>query len=391
MKTLEDLDIDGKKVLVRVDLNSTVKYGSVEMTPRIKEHSQTLEKLCGRGCAVVVLAHQGRPGRNDFIHLSEHAELLNQIMDRRIIFVEDITGDLAQRTIDELKEGDILVLDNVRMHEDELRDVDPEEHKESELVQTLSEHCDFYINDAFSVCHRNHASISGFPLVMESAAGPLLEEDVETIEHIKESGRPRYFILGGNKPEDAIEVIEKILGDGIVDLVMLGGKIGEIFLEVEGYDLGDKENETHKLENRVRNILEKHGKDIVLPRDLAYSNDGERREIKVEDLPVDQKVLDIGTETVDEINRRIENAETTVFNGPLGMFERKPFGEGTRKVLRKMKESDSFTLIGGGDTSHALEDLGFDLEGDFNHVSLAGGAFIKALLGEKLVGVEVLK
>ncbi|MFP4117083.1 MAG: phosphoglycerate kinase [Candidatus Aenigmatarchaeota archaeon] len=390
MKTLQDVDLKEKKVLVRVDLNSTVKHGRVKLTPRIKEHAKTLDELCDKGCGVVALAHQGRPGRDDFTHLEEHAELLNQLLDRRIIFVRDITGKLAQKAIDELHEEDIILLDNVRMHEDELKDVSPEEHGKSGLVQTLSEHCDIYVNDAFSVCHRNQASITGFPQVMESVAGPLLEEDVEKVNHIEESEEPRHFILGGDKPEDAVEVMERMLEDGVANLVMLGGRIGEIFLEVNGHDLGAKSNDVGESKDKVNRLLEKYGDRIIMPKDLAYEKNGMREEVKVEDLPVSEEVLDIGTETAREFKDKLEEAETIVLNGPLGVFEKENFKKGTRKVLNKLKEMDRFILVGGGDTSHAVEDLGFDVEKDFTHVSLAGGAFVKALLGEELVGVEVL-
>ena len=391
MKTVEDVDLKGKKVLVRVDLNSTVKHGRVKLTPRIKEHAETLDELCDRGCGVVALAHQGRPGRDDFTNLEEHAELLNHLLDRRVIFVSDITGKLAQKTIDELHSEDIILLDNVRMHEDELKDVSPEEHGKSELVQTLSEHCDIYVNDAFSVCHRNQASVTGFPQVMESVPGPLLEEDIETVNHIEDSEEPRYFILGGNKPEDAIEVMEKMLKDGVSDLIMLGGRVGEIFLEVTGHDLGAKSNDTEEFEEEIKELLENFGDRIVMPKDLAYKRNGMREEVKVEELPVEEEVFDIGTETIEEYRDRVEYAETIVLNGPLGMFEKENFRKGTEKVLSKLKGLDKFVLIGGGDSSHAVQDLGFDLEEDFSHVSLAGGAFVKALLGEELIGVEVLK
>lgn len=388
MKTLEDIDIEGEKVLARVDLNSTIKYGSVKLTPRIKEHAQTLEELCDKGCGVVALAHQGRPGEEGFTHLSEHAELLNQLLDRRVIFVEDVTGRLAQKAMDELHKEDILLLDNVRMHEDELKDVSPEEHGRSELVQTLSEHCDVYVNDAFSVCHRNHASITGFPQIMESAGGPVLEKDVESISHIEESEKPRHFILGGNKHEDALVVMKKMLEDGVADLVILAGTVGELFLQVSGHDLGAK---SYSKDNKeAEELLQRYGDRIIIPKDLAYEKNDTRKEVDVKELPVDEETLDIGTQTIEEIKKRIEEAKTIVVNGPLGMFERENFKKGTKEVFGKLKELDRFVLVGGGDTSHAVEDLGFDMEKDFTHVSLAGGAFVKALLGEELVGVEAL-
>ncbi len=389
MKTFENVDLEGKKVLVRVDLNSTVEHGNVRLTPRIKEHSKTLEKLCNKGCGVVVLAHQGRPGGKDFTHLNEHAELLNRVLDRKVVFVEDITGKLAREAIDELNGGDILLLDNIRMHKDELRDVDPEKHGKSELVETLSKFCDVYVNDALSVCHRNHASVTGFPQTMESVAGPLLKEDVESIDHIEESKKPRYFILGGNKHEDSIEVMKRMLEDGTADLVILTGTPGEVFLQASGRDLGAKSYNTAGLE--LDEILDRYGDSVILPKDLAYEKNGSRKEVGIDKLPVDEETFDVGTKTVEEIKRRAEEAETIVLNGPPGMFEKKNFKRGTEEVLGKLKELDGFILVGGGDTSHAVEDLGFDLEKDFTHVSLAGGAFVKALLGEELVGVKALE
>ncbi len=390
MKTIEDLDLEDKKILLRVDLNSSVRKGRVRISPRMKAHAKTIEELCDRGAKVVVLAHQGRPGRDDFLHLDQHGENLNRLLDRRVIFIEDICDKLAEKVISELHAEDVLLLDNVRMHTDELRDVDPKEHATSELVTKLSELCDLYINDAFSICHRNHASVTGFPLVMESAVGPLLEEDLGALEHIEESKGPRHFILGGNKPKSAIKVTGTVLERGLADTVLLGGTPGEIFLEVKGFDLDSKNHEINKVREDVEYILENHGEEVVVPVDLAYQKNKIREEVDIEDLPVDEEVMDIGTGTVKKYIRKLEEAETVVMNGPVGVFEKKNFQKGTEKVLEFLNDNDRYVLVGGGDTSHALEDLGFDFKG-FEHVSLAGGAFVRSLLGEKLIGLEVLE
>ncbi|MFP4116062.1 MAG: phosphoglycerate kinase [Candidatus Aenigmatarchaeota archaeon] len=391
MKSMENVDVEGKKVLLRVDLNSTVKQGRVKLTPRMKAHAKTIEELCERSAAVVVLAHQGRPGRDDFLHLEQHAEHLNHLLDRRVIFIEDIAGELAEKAVGELQEEDVLLLDNVRMHDDELAERSPEEHAVSELVQKLSSWCDLYVNDAFSVCHRNHASITGFPQVMESAAGPVLEKDMEAIRNLEETRRPRQFVLGGNKPKDAVNVLHKVFEEDIADLAMLGGAPGEIFLQVQDKDLGPKERDVSELEGKIQELLGGYGNKILLPEDLAYEKNRMREEVDVKSLPVREEVFDIGTETIEKFNSRLSDAETVVMNGPVGKFEDDNFSKGTEKIFERLKKLDKYVLIGGGDTSEAIEQLGFDIDEDYSHVSLAGGAFVKALLGEELVGMKALR
>ncbi|KXB06256.1 hypothetical protein AKJ51_03975 [candidate division MSBL1 archaeon SCGC-AAA382A20] len=391
MKGISKVDVTGKRILVRVDLNSTVIDEEVQMTPKIKEHSKTLDELADRGAEVVAISHQGRPGGKDFLHLKQHAQLMEDFLNRNINFVKSVCDKKAIEEINNLNRGEILLLDNVRMHEDELKDVSPAEHGNSELVKKLSEVCDIYANDAFSVCHRNQASITGFPQVVDSYVGPLLEEELEALERLDHPREPVHFVLGGNKPEDAVNVIYKMLEKNEMDLALLGGAVGEVFLQVSGLNLGSKGYDLGGLKQRIQYLIENYRDNLVLPKDVAYEEDSERKEIPVEKLPASRKIYDIGMETVEDFKERLGEAETVVMNGPLGNIEYEVFRKPTEEILKAISDMDKFTLVGGGDTSKFIDDIGFDLEKDFSHVSLAGGAFISYLSGEKLPGIEALK
>lgn len=391
MKTLDDLNLKGEKVLLRLDLNSTVEDGEIEVTPRMEAHSSSVEEIVDRGAAVVILAHQGRPGREDFLHLNQHAEILQKMIDREVRFIEDVAGKRAIEAIENLESGNVLLLDNVRMDPDELKDRKPSEHARSDLVKKLSAVCDVYVNDAFSVCHRNQESITGFPQIMKSAAGPRLEKELESLNKLGDPKRPVHFVLGGNKPEDAVEVLENMFEAGNLDRVYLGGIVAKVFLQVKGIDLGEESFDLGGLEGKIENVLNQYEDKILLPEDLAYSENGKRAETSVEDLPIDEITFDVGKKTVNKFKDGMRSAETLIFNGPVGKFEDERFSEGTEEILDAMAGLEKFTMLGGGETSKAADQMGFDLNRDFSHVSLAGGAFISYLSGEKLPGVEALK
>lgn len=390
MQSVKDLDVGGKKALVRVDLNSSAEGGKIQITPRMKAHSKTLEYLSDKGAKVIVLAHQGRPGRDDFLHLDQHAQRLEELMGRKVGFVKSICGPEAKESIEGMEPGDILVLDNVRMHGDELKKVSPEEHAKSELVTKLSGWCDLYVNDAFSVCHRNQASMTGFPQVMDSCVGLQLKKDLDALGKLDNPPRPLYFVVGGNKPGDAADILLREFERGGLEKALVGGAVGEAFLQVKGVDLGPKHYDLGDTEEKMEKLLDEHGDSIVLPVDVAYS-DGSRKEISVDNLPIEEKIFDIGSSTVGIFKEELKKAKTVVFNGPLGKFEDPEFMKGTKEILKALKGQDSFTLVGGGDTSNVLDELGYDLENDFSHVSLAGGAFVSYISGKKLPGIEALK
>ncbi|MFC7019683.1 MULTISPECIES: phosphoglycerate kinase [Haloarcula] len=398
-QTLDDLE-DGQRVLVRLDLNSPVEDGEVQDNRRFERHAETIRELVDRGFAVAVLAHQGRPGGDDFVSLEQHAAILGDHVGHDVDFVADTYGEDALAAIDALAAGDVLVLENTRMCDDELPEEDPEGKAETEFVRTLAPHFDAYVNDAYSAAHRSHASLVGFPLVLPAYAGRVMETEYEANTAIaeREFDGQVTMVVGGTKATDVIDVMTH-LGETVDDF-LLGGVAGQLFLRAEGYpvgydvgdtDLYDEQYEAN--EGKIEQMLDERGDQITLAVDMAYEGeDGGREEIAVEDIPEDTAIdfLDVGSETVMEYSPVIRDSEAVFLKGALGVFEMEAFSVGTVGVLEAIADTDCFSVVGGGDTSRAIGMYGLD-EADFGHVSIAGGAYIRALTGAELVGVEVLQ
>ena len=397
-QTLDDLE-DGQRVLIRFDLNSPVEDGEVQDNRRFGRHANTLRELVDRGFAVAVLAHQGRPGDDDFVSLDQHAEILSGHIESDVDFVGDTYGEEALDAIDALEGGDVVVLENTRMADGELPEEDPEVKAQTEFVQTLAPHFDAYINDAYSAAHRSHASLVGFPVAMDAAyAGRVMETEYEANTAIaeKEFDGQVTMAMGGTKATDVIGVINHI-GDKIDDF-LLGGIAGQLFLRAQGYpigyDVGDMDLFTTQWENNrdiIEDILDERGDQITVATDVAYAEDDERVEIDVDD--VEEKgmgLMDIGTDTAEHYADVARESDAVFVKGALGVFEDEKFATGTVTVLEAIAETDCFSVVGGGDTSRAITMYGMR-EDQFDHVSIAGGAYIRALTGDELIGVEVLR
>jgi len=397
-RTLADLP-DGGRVLARLDLNSPVSVGVVEDNRRFARHARTVGELLDAGHGVALLAHQGRPGRDTFVTLEQHADILADHLGHHVEYVPDTVGRPALDAIGNLDAGDVVLLENVRMTDDELPEKPPEEHAKSDLVRTLAPEFDAFVSDAYSTAHRRHASIVGFPLVMESYAGRVMEAEYEANSAIatRDFDGEVTMVAGGKKATDVIEVMTALKDK--VDNFLLGGIVGELFLRAIGYDVGrDIEDEdiyeTQWLANRerIQSLIESHPSDIVYPTDLAYADgNGERAEVTVADVKnKDHDYLDIGRDTATQYSDIAANSEAVFVKGSLGLFEDERFSTGTVRVLEALSRCDCFSVVGGGDTSRAIGMYGMD-ESDFSHVSIAGGAYINALTGKPLPGVEVLK
>ncbi len=396
-QTLDDIE-DGQRILVRFDLNSPVKDGAVQDNRRFGRHAATLAELVERDFAVAVLAHQGRPGDEDFVSLDQHAEILSGHIDHGVDFVGDTYGEEALDAIDALESGDVVVLENTRMADGELPEEAPEVKAETEFVQTLAPRFDAYVNDAYSAAHRSHASLVGFPVVMDAYAGRVMETEYEANTAIaeKEFDGQVTMAMGGTKATDVINVIDHI-GDKIDDF-LLGGIAGQLFLRAQGhpigYDVGDMDLFTTQWENNheiIEEILEERGDQITVATDVAYGEDDERVEVDVE--AVGEKglgIMDIGTDTAGHYADVVRDSDAVFVKGALGVFEDEKFATGTVTVLEAVAETDCFSVVGGGDTSRAIGMYGMS-EDSFDHVSIAGGAYIRALTGDELVGVEVLR
>jgi phosphoglycerate kinase len=396
-RTLDDL-AGGQRVVVRLDLNSPVEDGRVRDNRRFSRHAKTVRDLLEAGHAVAVLAHQGRPGRDTFLPLEQHATILSEHVDHPVEYVPDTYGEKALAAIRDLEGGDVVVLENVRMTDDELPEKPPEEHAESDLVQTLAPEFDAYVGDAYSTAHRSHASIVGFPTVMEAYAGRVMVAEYEANSAIatKDFEGEVTMVAGGKKATDVIEVMTAL--ENKVDNFLLGGIAGELFLRAVGYEVGrdigdmdlyDRQYEQNR--ERIQHLIEAHPSELVFPTDLAYEENGRRREDTVADVKnKDDDYLDVGTDTIERYADIAANSEAVFVKGALGMFEDERFSEGTVRVLEAIARCGCFSVVGGGDTSRAIEMYGMD-EADFSHVSIAGGAYINALTGEPLAGVEALR
>ncbi|WP_424007863.1 phosphoglycerate kinase [Haloferax denitrificans] len=397
-KTLDDLDPE-QCVLVRLDLNSPVENGEVQDNRRFDRHAETVRELAEAGHRVVLMAHQGRPGDDDFVSLEQHADILAGHIGRDVGFVADTYGDDAIAAIDALEAGEVLLLENTRMCDEELPEEDPEVKADTEFVRTLAEHVDAYVNDAYSAAHRSHASLVGFPLVLPAYAGRVMQTEYEANSSIatREFDGQVTMVVGGTKATDVIDVMNN-LGDK-VDQFLLGGIAGELFLRAAGNDVGFDldgmdffDDQWEENRETIESLLDERGDQIKLAVDLAYEDEtDDRGEIAVANITEkDRAYLDVGSMTVDEYDPIIRDSEAVFVKGALGLFEDERFAVGTTGVLRAIAETDCFSVVGGGDTSRAIEMYGMD-EDDFGHVSIAGGAYIRALTGAPLAGVEALK
>ena len=400
IKTLDDVEVKGKTVGVRVDFNSPIdpKTGHILDDTRIRVHGETtIKELSDRGARVVILAHQGRKGEPDFVSLKEHAARLSAILSREVKFVDDIFGEKAKNAIRSLKDGDILVLENVRFWPGETKKADPETHSKSELVRELAPLFQVYVVDAFAAAHRPHASMVGFaPVVPHFVAGRIMEREIRALWRVRNNPeRPSVYILGGAKAEDSAEIVKTVFEEDIADKVLTGGLVANLFLYAAGHDIGRKNVEVLEkkgflgLVDDIRGLLDKYGEKILLPVDLGVKRDGERVDVPVSELPVEGLIWDIGRETAKRYADEILAAKTVVMNGPMGVFEEPGFETGTVEVFEAMAKSSAFTLIGGGHTLAAAHRLGY-LD-KVSHVSTGGGALIEYLVKGTLPVIEVLR
>jgi len=398
--TQDDVDVKNRTVLLRIDVNVPydLETGKISDSDRLRNHAKTIRELSDNGAKLVVLAHQGRVGDPDFIHLDQHAKLLEKHVGKKITFVDDIIGEKAKKEIKALAPGQILLLDNVRFLEDETANKTPEEHAKSQIARNLAPLADIYVNDAFSVAHRSQASVVGFTPLILSCAGRNLAGEVGPMEGIfatMKMSKYDTFILGGAKPNEPLDVASHVLRDGTVEKVLTGGIIGQLFLMAKGIDLGAPEEYIRKkgwdeFLPQAKELITEHGDKIMTPVDLAVDLDGERKEIPVEELPTDCDALDIGTKTVEKYSEIIKDSITIGVKGPAGKYEDDRFGLGTKKLLEAVGEARAITLIGGGHTLNAMEKYGVD-KTKFTHVSLGGGSLITFLSGKPLPAIEALK
>lgn len=397
--TLDDFDVKGEVVLVRVDFNSPIdpKTKKIIDDSRIRAHAETtLKELIDKQARIVILAHQGRKGDRDFIPLKEHAKILSKILKQPVRYIRDITGSEALNAIDQLKNGEALVLENVRTLPYETADETPEQQSKTELVQKLSNHADLFVNDAFAAAHRTNASIIGFTETLPSAAGRIMEKELESLSKVLEDPKkPCVFVLGGAKADDSLAIVRYILENNIADNVLTGGVVAQVFLAAKNIDIGAanmkllRESELMDLIPEIAKIIRKFPEKIATPEDVAVDDNGKRKEILTTNLPTPLSIKDIGTKTINHYSDIVKTARTIVFSGPMGVYEKKEFRTGTKKVFEQIAESKAFSLAGGGHTIGALHM--FSLSNKVSYISTAGGALTEFLMGKKLPGIVALE
>jgi phosphoglycerate kinase len=387
-QTISDIDVQGKTVLIRVDFNVPLKDGVITDDRRIRMALDTIRSVTDRGGRAVLMSHLGRPAGTGFeqaYSLKPVGERLGELLNKSVTLAPDCVGDEVNQLASQLKDGDVLLLENLRFHK-------AEKKGDTQFAQQIAALGDAYCNNAFGTCHREDASMVAVPRAMEGkprVVGALVAREIEYLQSaIADPKRPFVAILGGAKVSDKIGVITNLLN--IVDRILIGGAMAYTFLAAQGKSIGDSRCENDFLDQAKR-MLEAGGDKIMLPVDHHCGDkfDAGCNKRQVEgDIPDGWMGLDIGPKTIARYAAQVKQAGTVVWNGPMGVFEMPPFDAGTRGVAEAIAASDAVSIIGGGDSAAAIEQFGFADE--VSHVSTGGGASLEMLEGKKFASVELL-
>ena len=388
-KTIRDIDLKGKKVLVRCDFNVPLDENrNITDNTRIVAALPTIKYLLENNCSIILCSHLGRP-KGEFkkeFSLEPVAKELSRLLGKDVIMAKDVIGEDAKTKAANLKEGEILLLENVRFHREET-DNDPEFSKQ------LASLAEIYINDAFGAAHRAHSSTAGVAQYLPAVAGFLIEKELKFLGNaLNNPERPFVAILGGAKVSDKIGVIDNLLEK--VDTLIIGGGMAYTFFKAQGYEVGKSLCELDKLD-LAKELMEKaknKGVKLMLPADTKIGKEfdinTESKTVKCTEIPADWEGFDIGEEAIKQFSEELRKAKTVVWNGPLGLFEFDQFAIGTNAIAKVLSEIDATTIIGGGDSAAAVKKAG--LEDKMTHISTGGGASLEFLEGKKLPGIEAL-
>ena len=384
-KTISDIDVQGKRVLVRVDYNVPIKDGKVTDDTRIQAAMPNLKYLLGHGAAVILCSHLGRPkgGPEPKYSLKPVADYLAKLLGMPVAFADDCIGPVAEAAAKALKPGEVLVLENTRFH--------PEEEKNNpEMARQLAALADVYVNDAFGSAHRAHASTEGVARYLPAVAGFLMEKEIQYLgQAIADPKHPFIAILGGAKISDKIGVIKNLLTTA--DQILIGGGMANTFFKAQGYPIGDSLVEDAALDT-ARQLLQDGGARLRLPVDVViaekFENDAQRKEMSMGPVPDGWRIMDIGPKTISAYAKALTGAGTVVWNGPMGVFEFPEFAKGTFGVAQAVAESGATSIVGGGDSVAAINQSG--LSDRITHISTGGGASLEMLEGLALPGVAAL-
>jgi 3-phosphoglycerate kinase len=387
--TIEDIQVSGKKVLVRCDFNVPLDENKkITDENRIIGALPTIKYLVGQGAKVILCSHLGRPKGevNPKFSLKPVAVRLSELLGKQVVMAEDVIGESAKASVNNMNTGDVVLLENVRYHKEE-------EKNDPEFAKQLASLADIFVNDAFGTAHRAHASTAGVADYLPSAAGYLIQKEIEIMgKALSNPERPFVAILGGAKVSDKIGVVENLLNK--VDSLIIGGGMAYTFLKAQGYDIGLSICEEDKLDlagDLIKKAEEK-GVDLLLPVcnvvAKEFKADSEFKTVSSHEIPSDWMGVDIGADTIKEFGSVIKNAKTIIWNGPMGVFEFPEFAKGTKAIAEEVAKADAVTIIGGGDSAAAVEQLGY--ADKMTHISTGGGASLEFLEGKVLPGIAAL-
>ena len=398
IRSIDEGNFRGKKVLLRVDINSPIDHntGLIANDNRIQKSVPTIRDLAEMGAQLVIIAHQGdTTDYASLISLEQHVEKLSAAVGKPIDFIEDVAGPAAVDKINNLEDGQILLLDNIRYLVEEastFEDVvkqEPEDMKSSYMIRRLAPLFDAYVNDAFAAAHRNSPSMVGFQEVLPSYAGRLLMQELAALQAITSSpDRPCVYILGGARAGDAFGMIEKVLEDGAADKILMVGLVGQIFMIADGIDIGESSRGFISYKGfdqyiePAKAFLENHRDTIMYASDIAAEVDGARANVALADISDTMDIADIGDQTIADYCEVIASAKTIFVNGPAGIYEDEKFEKGTKTLWNAVADADGYSVIGGGDSVTSF--VKYTDINQINYVSTAGGALIRYLSGVEL-------
>jgi len=388
--TVRDIDVEGKRVLVRVDFNVPLdeKTGEITDDSRIQATLPTISYLISWQARVILISHLGRPDGKvvDELRLTVVAQRLSQILGQQVGVATNCIGPEVEKSVESLKSGDVLLLENLRFHSDE-------ETGSASFAQALARLGDIFVNDAFGTSHRSHASIAGIANYLPAVAGLLLEKEIKTLGGILENpARPFAALIGGAKVSDKIGMLENIRDK--VDCLLIGGGMAATLLKAKSYEVGLSLVEEDKLDFTVKltEAAAQHGVCLLLPVDVVVADTlgaaAEFKVVSIENIPPDLRIVDIGPLTIDRFSRELERCKTVFWNGPVGMYEIPQFADGTQAMARLLANLEATTVIGGGSTAEAVTEM--KLADKMTFVSTGGGASLRFLSGKVLPGVEAL-
>jgi len=391
-KSIEDLNVSGKRVLVRCDFNVPMNdKGEITDDRRIRSALPTIEYIINNGGKAIVMSHLGRPKGepNPKYTLEPVAKRLSELLNKEVKFAKDdlVAGDIAKEIVNNMKDSEVVLLENTRFRKEE-------EKNGEEFAKQLASLGDMFVNDAFGAAHRAHASNVGLSKLLPSAAGYLVKKEIEIMgKAMSNPERPFVAILGGAKVSDKINVIENFLDK--VDSLLIGGGMAYTFLKAQGYEIGKSLVEEDKLE-LAKELMEKakvKNVNLVLPIDVVvakeFKNETEFKTVNIDEIPADMMGLDIGEKTIEAFSKIIKDAKTVLWNGPMGVFEMPNFAKGTNAIAQVMAESSAVTIVGGGDSAAAVEQAGLDDK--MTHVSTGGGASLEFFEGKVLPGIAAIE